>query len=74
MNECKCDQCSRDITGDNTYCQKCYDSLVDEIRTAEDKINDLEGDSNSADEIIANLERRIDELTERITQLNSKES
>jgi hypothetical protein len=42
MNECKCDQCSKDISGDNTYCQKCYDVLADEIRILEDRIDELE--------------------------------
>jgi hypothetical protein len=37
----ECDNCSKDINSDYIYCQQCYDSLLDDLRSIEEENHDL---------------------------------
>lgn len=41
---CKCDECNTEFysSGEGIYCPSCYDKLLDEIKSLEKRIEELE--------------------------------
>jgi len=62
---CDCDECGKDINGEDTICRSCFEKKVDEIESLEEEISELTDNISDLQEKVAELEAELEEHNQK---------